>query len=356
MKSVRLIAATVGAALAVFTSGSVLAATYNQKTNGLVPYTSSSLRTLNNANVTKVNAGSYRFAPNPFGANTISTTGGNQSWTLKTKYLLPRTHSAKGNAKYDMTNPQSAAYAGGYLYVVYQPHKYHNKGFIARYKLSAFGKLSYAKAQAAMSGKAGNSAVKLGRFFTTGHGQSLAYDAHSKSLWMWRDTVMGTSKRSTLQRISASSLTPNKAITFSMNSHGANISGGHNLAFDTAGNAYFWTIDSKTKGVKVYKGKIGTKSVKFRLTRQLFKVQPGNHQQAMGYNPKNGRLYLVADDSIASFPAKKLNGKGSLTNADFKYSRFNSGREFESLIFDAAGHGTLLTNRNPELLASTSVY
>lgn len=76
----------------------------------------------------------------------------------------------------------------------------------------------------------------------------------------------------------------------------------------------------------------------------------------MGYNPHNGRLYLVSDDSIQTLPARKLNGRGSLRPSDIKYTRFNSYREFESMIFDSTGHAMLLSNRNPELLRSTTRY
>lgn len=291
-------------------------------------------------------------------SNTIKGVSGNQKWTLKTKYALPNTHNAKNSTKYDMTNPQSAAYDGGhYLYVAYQPHYtagMKNKGFVARFDLNKLGGMSLEKQQTLLDSKKGSSAVKIGGIFTTGHGQSLAYNKKSKSLYMWRDMTLGETRNSTLQRISTSSLTPNKAITFHMSNHGANVPGGHDLTFDHSGNAYYWTVSGSQ--VKVYKGKIGAKSVHFRLTNQLFARRPGTHEQAMGYNGHNGRLYLVADDSITSFPAKKLNGHGSLKSSDFKYTKFNSHREFESLNFDNGGHGLLLSNRTPEILRSTTAY
>lgn len=350
------IAASLGVLAATITTAQ--AASYKQSSNAITQYTGNSLRTVNNTATGFVKAGAYQFAKDPNGTNTISSVGGNQKWTLKTKYQLPTTHAAKGNTKYDMTNPQSFAYDGGhYLYVLYQPHYtpgMTNKGFVARFDMNKLNKMSYAKTQAAMDSKSGNSAVKIGGIFTTGHGQSLAYDKKHKSLYMWRDLTMKATRTSTLQRISTSSLTPNKAITFHMTNHGVNVPGGHELTFDHSGNAYYWTVSGSK--VKVYKGTIGTKTVHFRLTKQLFTRRPGTHEQAIGYNAHNGRLYLVADDSITSFPAKKLNGNGSLKSSDFKYSRFNSHREFEALAFDNAGHGLLLSNRNPEVLRSTSAY
>lgn len=339
-------------------AGTANAASYTQKSNAITQYSSGSLRTVDNKATGFVKAGAYAFAKNPGGSNTIASVGGNQKWTLKTEFQLANTHNAKGSAKYDMTNPQSAAYDGGhYLYVVYQPHYTKgmtNKGFVARYDMNKLKGMSLAKQQALMDSKSGSSAVKVGGIFTTGHGQSLAYDKKHKSLYMWRDTSMSATRTSTLQRISTSSLTPNKAITFHMSSHGANVPGGHDLTFDHSGNAYYWTVSGSK--VKVYKGTIGSKTVHFRLTKQLFAHRPGTHEQAMGYNGHNGRLYLVADDSITSFPAKKLNGNGSLKASDFKYTKFNSHREFESLIFDNSGHGMLMSNRTPEILRSTTAY
>ncbi|MTV82966.1 hypothetical protein [Secundilactobacillus folii] len=359
MKHSALLLGTVLGTVALFASSTAAnAASYTQRSNALTQYSSSSLRVVNNKATGFVKAGTYQFAKNTSGANTISGVAGNQKWTLKTKYQLPTTHAAKGNSKYDMTNPQSSAYDGGhFLYVVYQPHYTKgmtNKGFVARYDLRKLDGMSLAKQQELLDSKTGSSAVKIGGIFTTGHGQSLAYDKKHHSLYMWRDKTLQATRTSTLQRISTSSLKPNKAITFHMTNHGANVPGGHELAFDHSGNAYFWTVSGSR--VKVYKGTIGSKTVHFRLTKQMFSHRPGTHEQAMGYNAHNGRLYLVADDSITSFPAKKLNGRGSLKASDFKYTKFNSHREFEALNFDNSGHGMLLSNRNPEVLRSTTAY
>ncbi|MFC6253050.1 hypothetical protein ACFP1H_00265 [Secundilactobacillus hailunensis] len=357
MKHLGIVTSAVVGTLALFGAGMTAnAASYTQRSNAITQYSSGSLRTVDNKATGFVKAGNY--AGGSGISNTIKSVSGNQKWTLKTKYVFPRADAAKNSDKYDMTNPQSSAYDGGhYLYVVYQPHYaagMKNKGFVVRYDLNKLGKMSLEKQQGLLDSKSGSSAVKVGGIFTTGHGQSLAYDKKSKSLYMWRDTTMSATRESTLQRISTSSLTPNKAITFHMSNHGANVPGGHDLTFDHSGNAFYWTVSGSR--VKVYKGTIGSKSVHFRLTKQLFDHRPGTHEQAMGYNGHNGRLYLVADDSITSFPAKKLNGNGSLKASDFKYTKFNSHREFESLNFDNGGHGLLMSNRDPEILRSTTAY
>ncbi|WP_283680016.1 hypothetical protein [Lentilactobacillus sp. Marseille-Q4993] len=317
------------------------AATHVQKSNAIQQYSSSSLRTVNNSKVKFVKAN-----PNyPGSGSTIKSVSGTK-WTLKQKYLL------QGNWGKDNTNPQAAAFAGKYLFVLYAPHSLKGKGYIIRYNKSVLDKNKPENFIGLSAKKAG---VKVGGYFTVGHGQSLAYDKKTNSLWMWRDSVnMAPTKWSTIQRISKSSLKPDKAIKFYMNNRGAKVPAGHNLTFDTSGHAYWWTISGGK--VKVYRGKISGNKIKVVLTKQMFAHQTGTHQQAMGYNPHNGRLYLVSDDSIASFPAKKTYGRGSLTNGSFKYTKFRSHREFESLIFDKSGHGMLLTNRQPQLMRSTTAY
>ena len=342
--------------LAAFASfGIAEAATYVQKSNAIHQYSSASLRTVNNSKVKFVKANSnYDWSKNPTGSETISSASGTK-WSLKTKYLLPTTHAARGNGKYDVTNPQSAATNGKYLFVAYAPHQLNGMGFVVRYDRAKLASMGFVKAQAGLDTKTPASGIKVGPMFKVGHGQSLAYDKKHHSLWMWKDsTSMKPTKWSTIQRISATSLKPNKAIKIHMSNHGANVPAGHNLTFDTTGHAYWWGISGGK--VKIYKATISGNHISVTLTKQLLAHQTGTHQQSMGYNPKNGRLYLVSDDSIASLPANRLNGRGSLTNGSFKYTRFKSGREFESFFYDASGHGMLLSNRNPEVLMSTSRY
>lgn len=333
----------------------VRAATYVQKSNAIHQYTSTSLRTVSDSQVNFVKTdGNYAWSGNPTGSEALNSISGTK-WSFTTKYLLPTTHAVFGNSKYDVTNPQSAATNGKDLFVVYAPHELNGKGFIVRYDRSMLAKIGFAKSQAALTTKPAVAGIKVGSMFEVGHGQSLAYDKKHHSLWMWRDSAtMKPTKWSTIQRISSASLKPNKVLKFHMNNHGANVPAGHNLTFDTTGHAYWWGISAGK--VKIYKATISGNRIAVTLTKQLLSHQTGTHQQSMGYNPKNGRLYLVSDDSIVSLPASKLNGRGSLTSGSFKYTRFNSGREFESLFYDGTGHGMLLSNRNPEVLMSNSQY
>lgn len=348
---------TVGFAAAILLGTSVVgtvdAATYVQRSNALSQYSGASLRLLNNPQTQFVKASSnYGWSPNSSGRTTIKSVHGTH-WTLKTKYLLPNTHMALGKSSRDVTNPQAAAFSGKYLFVLYAPHQFHGKGFVVRYNRGTLDHMSLTKAQDSLTMQ--TSGMKVGPMFNVGHGQSLAYNKKQHSIWMWRDRAdMKPTAWSTLQRISMSSLKPNKAIKFHMTNHGAMVPAGHDLTFDNAGNAYWWGISSGH--VKIYKGRLGSRSIHVRLAKQQLRKQTGSHQQAMGYNPHNGRLYLVSDDSIQTLPARKLNGRGTLRPSDIKYTRFNSHREFESMIFDGSGHALLLSNRNPELLRSLKSY
>ncbi len=333
-------------------AGAVKAANYVQKSNALNYYRDSSLRIVNDSNVHFVKAPNYAWAKNPSGSNTISSESGTP-WTFKTQYLLPHPDVALGSSDYNFTNPQSAARAGKYLYVVYSPHQLNGKGFIVRYDTSELSSLGLEKSSN-LTVSRDSSAMKVSKIFQVGHGQSLAYNPKAHELWMWRDRGdMKGGPTNTVQRISTSTLMPNKSITFKMSDGGAYIPGGHDLTFDNHGTALYWEMSSGH--VKIYKMNIGSKSVKVTLTKQLFKNGTGTHEQSIGFNSHNGRVYIVSDDSIASFPESKTNGNGSLTSKDFKYTRFNSKREFESLFF-VGGHGMLLSNKNPEVFRSTTAY
>ncbi|MBZ2201005.1 MAG: hypothetical protein ABF723_00805 [Lentilactobacillus hilgardii] len=355
MKVKQLLLGTVaGIGLVGSGMGIASAATYIQRSNALIQYSSSSLRTVNNSHVHFVKANSnYAWSKNPSGADTIKSASGTK-WAFETKYLLPTTHAALGKSSHDMTNPQAATYAGKYLFVLYAPHNTVGRGFVVRYDTNELNKMSFNATQNALLTKR-PSGIKVGPQFTVGHGQSLAYDQKHHSLWMWRDRAdMKPTATSTIQKISSSKLKPDKAIKFSMNNRGAMVPAGHNLTFDRSGHAYWWGISGGK--VKIYRGVFGKRTVKVSLTKQLLAKRTGTHEQAMGYNPHNGRLYLVSDDSIQTLPARKTYGRGSLKPGDIKYTRFHSGREFESMTFDKSGHAMLLTNRNPELMRSTNRY
>lgn len=360
-------------ALLVMLLGQPLIATakwrvYHQKSSGLVGYHRSKMRYVNNSKVRyrKVPK-AYAHVSSPNGIHYIKSTSGRQV-TFKTRYLLPM--PGKNNQRWG--NPQSIAISkSGYMYVVYCPTNLKNTGRIVRYDMAALDRFNVTENPKALQKvyvkhdgqytarqKAIQSAIKVGPLFTTGHGQSLAYNPKTKGLYMWRDKEkkarVPVNHLGYIQHINAKTLRPDWAVRFHLRSNGLRVPGGHTLTFDRGGNAYFWS--NPGFGGYIYKGKISKKKVKFRLTRQILRHIPGTRIQSMGYNPLRKRLLLVSDGSIASFKASKLKGRGHLTNRSFDYSALTPRREFEGLAYDPAGHAYLLVNHQPEVLMANRSY
>jgi len=339
---------------------------YHQRSTALINHPSR-LRMLNNSKVKYIRVPrTYTHMRRSHKENQMTAVRGKKV-TFRTHFLLP--YPGKGRQHWG--NPQSIAMSkSGYMYIVYCPKKGRNRGRIVRFDMKRLTQLGvtkepkllqsvYVKHHGRYSEKQKNiqRAIKVGGLFGTGHGQSLAYNPKKHSLYMWRDNKtksgMPMSTGGYIQHISTKTLKADRAISFRLISHGF-IHGGHSLAFDKYGNAYFWS--NPGDGVNVYKGKISPHHVIFRRTDQIFRHLPGTHVQSMGYNAKRGRLYLISDDSVASFPASRLKGRGSLTNKSFDWSELTPKRETEGLVFDSTGHGYLLTNHSPEVLVSTTVY
>ncbi|MFC6273968.1 hypothetical protein ACFQET_00380 [Levilactobacillus tangyuanensis] len=329
--------------------------TYHQKAWGL---SIGRTRTLNDYHVHFVKSPKrYNHATRLHGNNTIrSVQGAHVNFATKILFPYPGYHNQAWG------NPQSTTTNGRYLYVLYTPTAWHNRGRIVRYDLKKLDQLGAspreiqtAYTESGTIQKAVRKAVKVGPAFTTGHGQSLAYNWHDHQLYMWCDreksAAVPTSIYGYIQQISSSKLVPHYRTRFRLRSNKGDVNGGHVLAFDKYGNAYFWSRPGG-QSVRIYKGRISRHHMHFRLTHQILRRGPGTHVQSMGYNPHNGRLYLVADDSIASLPAKKLNGNGRLTKNDVKWTQFSPRREFEGLAFLPNGHALLLSNHNPEVLIS----
>lgn len=305
----------------------------------------------------------YAQAANPHGVNTISSNRGS-AVKFKTKYLLPipgYRHQAWGD-------PQSETVVGHYLYVVYCPTAWRNRGRIVRFDMRKLTELQATPRQIQRvytnaadkvpAERAIRTAIKVGPAFATGHGQSLAYDWATHKFYMWCDKEsaprVDLHHYGVLQEISANRLVPVHKIQFHLRSKTLNVPGGHVLAFDRAGHAYFWTRPD-TADVYLYQGTIHRNKVHFRLTGQVLGHGPGTCVQSLAYNPHNDRLYLVADDSIASLPVAKLAGTGHLTQDDVTWTGFSSKREFEGLTFGNDGQAYLMSNHNPEILVGNSL-
>lgn len=304
----------------------------------------------------------YKHAKHLHGVNVVRRVKG-APVTFKTQWLLP----SPGYHHQSWGNPQSLAVTTKYLYVVYCPTNWHNRGRIVRFdrhKLSAL-KATPRQLQKAYTSAAKTSlreaairrAIKVGPKFITGHGQSLAYNWRNHQLYMWCDREKAprvpTNQYGYINRISTKTLRPNRQIRFRLRGRGMAVPGGHVLTFDHSGHAYFWSRPSAHQ-VNIYQGKITMHHVKFRLTHQLLQHSPGPRVQSIAYNPHNKRLYLVSDDSVASMPVKGLRGRGHLTKTSVHWTGFSPRREFEGLDFTRDGRAYLLSNHQPEVLKSTT--
>ncbi|GAB5051718.1 hypothetical protein [Pediococcus ethanolidurans] len=198
-------------------------------------------------------------------------------------------------------------------------------------------------------------AIKVGpKFKNFGHGQSLAYNPKDSSHLWFVGTGLASgnhvSTKANVQRVKISTLKPDKKINFRFKSKSGYIAGGLNLAFDKSGNAY---LDSKTgsRSLKLFKGKIYTKSVKFSLVMQGIKYAPGPRTQSLAYNKKRNRIYMIADDSVISVPFSKL---GKLKKSDVQATQFSAKREFEGMQFTSDGSSYLLTNKGAEIMKGST--
>lgn len=319
------------------------------------------LRPLEDTQVHFITApGSYAEAANPHGINTIASDEGS-AVTFTTKYLLPQ----PGYRNEAWGDPQSMTVVGHYLYVIYCPMTWHNRGRMVRLDMAKLASLNatpldiqrvyHSSAASDKHEQAIAAAIKIGPAFVTGHGQSLSYDWKTHQLYMWQDResapAVPVNQEGVIQQLSQTTLKPVHKVTFRLKAGSFAVPGGHVLAFDKAGRAYFWTRPNGNE-VYIYQGTISRDHVRFRLTHQILEHGPGTHVQSMAYNPSNGRLYLVADESIASLPVKKLVGSGSLTSGDVLWTHFASRREFEGLSFASDGTAYLMSNHRPEVFTA----
>lgn len=356
---------TVAAAALLFGGSTTLAQakTYNQKGNALANYNVKKYKTVANKNLfvkryTFKTSYSDIFQTKP---TSITTTKGKKA-TFKSNVFLPVTYKTSA----DWGNPQAEALSkdGNTLYELITKNG-SNRGWIVKYNLgklrSKFGvsnshmdalrRASYDHSVGKMTSKDKQimKYVKVGPTFNTGHGQSLAMNPRNGQLWFVGKPV---AVNTNVQRVSTSSLKPITKINFKLKS---TVTMGSNLTFDKSGNAYFFTYSNggwAPKGaVKIYKGKIGSTSVKFHLVMQGLRNRPGTKPQSMAYNAKRNRLYFVSDSSISSVPASKL---GKLKASQVEGSNFSGKREFEGIQFAKNGASYLLVNKGAELMQATN--
>ncbi|MFC6275080.1 hypothetical protein ACFQET_06070 [Levilactobacillus tangyuanensis] len=365
MKKAVWLTAVAGAALLFGGTSVAQAKTYNQKGNALASYNVKKYKTVNNKNLFVKRYSFKTSYSNIFQTTPTSlhSTKGKKA-TFKSNVFLPVTY----NRSADWGNPQSEVITkdGKTLYELITTSSQRSTGWIVKYNLGALrskygistshmdalrrATYDHATKQLTSTDKAILKNVKVGPKFNTGHGQSLSMNPKNGQLWF---IGKPGAVKSNVQQVSTSSLKPTKKINFTLKS---TVAMGSNLTFDKKGNAYFFTYSNggwAPKGaVKIYQGKINSKSVKFHLVMQGLRNRPGTKPQAMGYNAKRNRLYFVSDGSISSIPVSKL---GHLKASQVEASKFSGSREFEGLQFTSNGNGYLMSNKGAELL-KTSKY
>ncbi|MCI1553000.1 MAG: hypothetical protein LKH74_03675 [Levilactobacillus sp.] len=357
---------TAAATAALLFGGTTLAhaKTYTQHGNALANYNVNKYKTVKNKNMfvkryTFQQSYSNIFQTSP---TSISSTKGKKV-TFKSNVFLPVTY----NRSADWGNPQSEVLTkdGKTLYELITTSSQSTEGWIVRYNLGAlrskFGistshmdalrraTYDHSVNQMTSTDKAIMKYIKIGPKFNTGHGQSLAMNPKNGQLWFIGAPVK---IHSNVQQVSTKTLKPTKKIKFMLKN---TVTMGSNLTFDKKGNAYFFTYSNggwAPKGaVKIYKGKINKKSVKFHLVMQGLRYRPGTKPQSIAYNVKRNRLYFVSDSSISSVPVSKL---GHLKAKQVEATNLSGKREFEGIQFTKNGAGYLMTNKGAELMKTTT--
>lgn len=305
--------------------------------------------------------------------NTIKTKIG-KKYTFITKYFLPMSWKNGGkNGKTEYWyNCQSIVFQGKYIYIYTSAGYGSNKGFIIRYDTKIIDKYNKGKGLSKLrklgtSMRKGSkltkeqkrikSGIKIGKKFIGGHGQSLAYDSKTNSLYMWQDNNHDSNNLK-LMKISLKTLTPYLIYNFKAKLNNKYIKPFLNLAFDKKGNFYTdKTVKSKINpsGYSyIFSGKLSGNKIQMKLLT-IIENRPGTYSQSLAVNKKNNRVYLISDGAIYSAPLTKMI-KGTLTMNDFYYTIFSTKREFEGISFDRYGKAYLLILRGTEILKASQVY
>lgn len=354
--------------------------TYNQKGNVLKQYDTKKYKVVNNKNYGKLK---YSFkgcglSNEPHYLKVKK--GDRKGLKLTTWAYLPKSFDGSG----DMGNPQAIAVTsdGKYAYVSYAATAELKKKFklsdgqgrIVRYDLQKLEELGVSEngqmSELALASRMRRNAVKNGKnlnkaltehqrellscvtfgpWFKLGHGSTLCYDRTRNALWYSNKTGQ---IKTNLIRVNIDKLKPEAQYNFKLKD---TVTMGNNLVFDKKGRCYFYTYNHSNwapiGAIKVYRGVIKGKKLKFELTMQCIKYSPSQNIQSIGYNPKNDSLYFVSNGTVVSVPVSKL---GKLKKSDVKTSLFDGNREFEGLAFDDSGRCYLLVNKDPEILCADS--
>jgi hypothetical protein len=361
----------------------------SSKNLGVLKITYPSYSSVKNSYRAPTFSSEYSTSPNSSN-NTIATTSGNKFYEFTTQYYLPTKvnigASGTTTGSQSVASVQCALMVGNDLYVVSKNSGSTTAikdlyGRITRYNLPAIKALAgNDKAFLQKNWKSIGvtnpttplevslaTAVQVGPYFKTGHGQSLAYDYKTNEFWMWMDpsTQVKYYTKSTydvLQRISPATLTPDYQVKFKMRVGNNVVPSGHTLTFDKSGYFYFQAAINNGKykgGVRIFKGQLysgGKIKVKVAAQRQVITKAPGAHSQSITYNPYDKRLYLACDAGILSVPASKMHmsGKSTLKSSDIKVSILNTKREMEGVTVGSDKKLYIFCNRHPELFVATT--
>lgn len=362
-------AAVVGSALASICAVSLAAPagasaleTYNQRADALAPCIVRDYVSVDNEQLGIQASRDYtRYELYPKGSHHIAYSRGSIQATFDTLFHLPLSYGRSG----DLGNPQSMVITpdGHYAYIAYPTTKSYEspgKGRIARYDLWALqdlgaftGDLSeFARAVLHKSDKRLQACLKVGPYFTMGHGQDFALDPATGNIWFSSQPRL---IETDLTRIDPDTLAPDRKISFRLN---PTVAMGNDLCFDRKGRFYFCTYTkddswptAPSGTVKFYRGKFNKKQtrVKIRLTKQGVRNAAGSILQGIACNTIRGCLYVLSDSAILRVPLNKLN-KGTLKPEDIDTEVFSPIREFESLAFTEDGTGYLIANKHAEIL------
>lgn len=199
-------------------------------------------------------------------------------------------------------------------------------------------------------------AVKAGPEIVTGHGQTIAYNPVKNELWYVRETK---GKTTTFVQVDPDSLKIVKEIHTAFGRRGTVPPV---MCFDREGNFWMYTRSAGTnyapKGtIRFYKGKIENNRVSCVQVNQGLRYPPGPQCQAIGYNPYNDRLYVMANGEILTVPATKIS-KGKCTAKDVEVIIFNGAvrRECEGITFSEDGTAFFMTNKPCEIMRDSISY
>ncbi len=332
---------------------------YEQSTPAMLEYTNDSYVAVENqyfglqSSKDYVHAGHYD--PDP---HFLEYLDGDLFLEFRTLVQLPVTLEYSA----DLGNPQAMCMSpdGTVAYVAYPDgygHSPDQTGRIIKYDLVRLrelgameGDLSEFATGVRLYDETWRSCMTVGPTIYMGHGQCMDIDPSTGRLWL---SAAGSDEYSDLTLIDTETLDAVGQIRF----HTGTTDFASTLTFDECGNFYYVkrsgaTWDKSPEGsLRIYQGRISDNcdKVLIRLLTQSVRYPAGATLQGVSWNPITDTLYVVNDAALLSVEMRPLIA-GELTPGDIHTEFLTPLREFESMEFDAAGHGYLIVNRHSEIM------